>query len=45
MSQFEFVLTSVSFLIAIMLGRVISTVSTMTIKMMDFRHVGWLVIQ
>lgn len=44
MGQFEFVLTGTSLLIAIMLGRVIATLSEMRYRDADIRHVGWLVV-
>lgn len=44
MNQFEFVITGLSLLVAIMLGRVISTLSTINTKTVDLRHVGWMLI-
>ena len=44
MSHFEFVLTGTSFLIAIMISRVVATLSEVRFRGADFRHVSWLVV-
>ena len=44
MSQFEFVLTGTSFLIAIMISRVIATLAEVKFRDADFRHVSWLIV-
>lgn len=44
MNQFEFVITGVSLLIAIMMGRVISTLSSLNAKTLYWRHAGWVLV-
>ena len=44
MTQFEFVITGLSLLVAIMLGRVISTLSTLNAKTLDLKHLGWVLV-
>ncbi|MEM0954537.1 MAG: hypothetical protein AAGI24_10400 [Pseudomonadota bacterium] len=43
MTQFEFILTLFSILIALMVGRVINTLSSLTFASADRKHIGWLV--
>lgn len=44
LSHFEYVLTGSSFLIAIMISRVIATLSEVKYRKADFRHVSWLLV-
>ncbi|MEE4659184.1 MAG: hypothetical protein V2J89_01870 [Halieaceae bacterium] len=42
MTQFEFILTLFSILIALMVGRVINTLSSLSFATADRKHIGWL---
>lgn len=44
MTHFEYLTTFMSFLYAIMVGRVFMTLSGLSFKSIDWRHVGWLVV-
>ena len=44
MSQFEFTLTLFSILIAVIFGRLVSTLSSITSRTADYQHVGWLFV-
>jgi hypothetical protein len=44
MSHFEFVYTGFSFLVALMMGRILLTLAQLDPKSVDKRHVGWLVV-
>ena len=43
MTQFEFILTLFSILIALMVGRVINTLSSLSFATADRKHIGWLI--